>query len=465
MSPKLWFDSANRWLVAVLTVLMLTANASAAWTEKVLYSFQGGSDGYTPAGGVVFDSAGNLYGANSWGGSGGCASPGCGTVFEISPPSQQGGAWTETTIYAFQGVQGGANDGFTPVGGVIIDKEGNLYGTTSLGGSGSCVLLGSAVGCGTVYELSPPTQQGGSWTETILYNFQGGNDGYFPWGNLVFDKKGNVYGATQFGGGKGTTCNMYYGGNCGTVFELRPPKQKGGAWTEKVLYGFAGGTKGQRSGDGANPNGGLILDSKGSIYGTTYFGGDEAGTCDVGSGGTGCGIVFELVPPKKMGGAWTEKRLYLFRGGNNDGGNSAAGVVARGGNLYGTTEAGAPDGWGIVFELKKPSSKGSSWRETILHFFTNGTDGILPQASLIFDGIGDLYGTASGGKTHLGVVFQMKPPKHGNFWLFTTLYNFTGSPDGSHPAANVIFDGSGNLYGTTVGGGTGGDGTVFEVSP
>jgi hypothetical protein len=133
MNPNQWPLNVGRFLVVAITMLMLTANASAEWNEKVLYSFQDGNDGNTPAGGVVFDKAGNLYGANSWGGSGGCPSPGCGTVFEVSPPTQKGGAWSESTIYAFQGVLGSTKDGFTPVGGLIIDQEGNLYGTTSLG--------------------------------------------------------------------------------------------------------------------------------------------------------------------------------------------------------------------------------------------------------------------------------------------------------------------------------------------
>ena len=171
---------------------------------------------------------------------------------------------SETILYGFNGT-----DGSIPVGGAIIDGNGNLYGTTAYGGSGTCLLFGDNVGCGVVYELSPPTQKGGQWTYTVLYNFQGGKDGLFPWGDLVFDSHGNLYGATQFGGGKGTTCNQYFDGNCGTVFELSPPKQKGGKWTEKILHSFAGGT------DGANPNGGLVLDGNGAIYGTTYFGGNE----------------------------------------------------------------------------------------------------------------------------------------------------------------------------------------------
>jgi hypothetical protein len=244
------------WLT--LAILALAVNASAEWKEKVLYSFQGGTDGAIPAGAVVFDKAGNLYGATGDGGASTCDGPGqCGTVYQLAPPATKGGAWTETVLYIFKGHA--QNDGATPEGGLVIDQAGNLYGTTGYGGSGSCTLLGGAVGCGTVYELSPPAKQGDPWTETVLYSFQGGNDGFVGFGDLVFDKAGNLYGATLFGGGKGTTCDSLYGGQCGTVFKLSPPKAKGGKWTEKVLHTFKGIAAGAHFGDGASPNGGLVL--------------------------------------------------------------------------------------------------------------------------------------------------------------------------------------------------------------
>ena len=150
--------------------LTLAVTASAEWKEKVLYSFQGGAnDGSFPAGGVVFDSKGNLYGATTYGGLTACAIGGCGTVFQLSPPVHKGDPWNETVIYQFRGQ--GVNDGGVPGGGLIIDAAGNLYGVTGYGGSGDCVLLGLRAGCGTVYELSPPRQKGGAWKETILYSF------------------------------------------------------------------------------------------------------------------------------------------------------------------------------------------------------------------------------------------------------------------------------------------------------
>jgi hypothetical protein len=347
--------------------------------------------------------------------------------------------------------------------------DGQWFFNNLLGGNGPCVLFGSPTGCGIVYKLSPPKQKGDQWRETILYSFEGGNDGYFPWGDLVFDKHGNLYGSTRYGGGRGTTCNLYFGGNCGTVFKLSPPKRKGGAWTEKILYNFAGGS------DGADPNGGLIFDAKGKIYGTTYFGGSETQICQEGSGGTGCGTVFRLDPPTREGGKWNETLLYLFYRFQNrpDGANPGAGVIfGRGGDLYGTTVAGGNDGWGIVFELKRPSGRSVHWTEAVLYRFNDKNDCMAPWGGLLFDAQDNLFGTTSAGYPTYGNVFEMKPPtRKGGAWTFSVLHGFTGSPDGAASIANLIFDRAGNLYSTTQYGGTGtacgsgNCGTVFEVSP
>jgi len=343
------------------------------------------------------------------------------------------------------------NDGESPSGGVVLDKTGNVYGTTAYGGTGDCVLLGIKGGCGTFFELSPPKQKGGAWTETILYSFQSGNDGYFPWGTLTWDSKGNLYGATEFGGGKGNTCNVYFQ-YCGTVFKLSPPNQKGGAWTERVLHSFAGGT------DGANPNGGLLLDSKGAIYGTTSSGGNQG--CQY-QGEVGCGTAFKLTPPTKKGGVWTQEQLHVFSGGNdgaNPNGNLVLGKGA--GDLYGTA-GGGKESRGVVFRFAP--TRGSRWVETVIYNFTDGKDGLGPSA-VIMDSSGNLYGPALGGGSN-GVIFKLALAKH-NQWKLTVLYTFQGSPDGAGPEARLTFDAAGNLYSTTVSGGSGnGDGTVFEVSP
>jgi len=458
--PRSWFPAmthtmnsrfTTRWLAPFVAVLVLTSTASADWKEKVLYSFQGGSDGATPAGGVVFDKAGNLYGATTDGGSTNCSPvAACGTVFQLAPPAKEGEPWKENILRVFKGKV--SNDGELPAGGVIADATGNIYGTTAYGGTGDCVFLGIKGGCGTVYEFSPPQKKGGAWTYAILYSFKGGNDGYLPVGDLVFDNAGNLYGSTEFGGGKGTTCDPDYQ-YCGTVFKLSPPKSKDGKWTEQVLHSFAGGT------DGANPNGGLVLDSSGAIYGTTVAGGDQ--DCKT-NYSVGCGAVFELKPPSSKGGAWAEKVLHRFEISKNEANPAAGMTFGRGGYLYGTTV-------GTVFRLAPPSTKSGRWKETILYTFNQDADDSM--GGLIFDASGNLYGTTYSGLAVSGTVFELKPPRNGSDWKLSVLHGFAGSPDGALPAAGLVFDQTGNLYSTTTEGGTGtgcsfhGCGTVFEVLP
>jgi len=461
--PKI-FD-ATGWLLLFAVVFAFDSAASADWKERVLYSFQGlPNDGSYPAGGVVFDHAGNLYGATTDGGANNC--PGiaqCGTVFQLQAPAQKGGAWTENLLYVFKGVN--SNDGNTPVGGVIFDQAGNLYGTTAYGGTGNCMLFGSRVGCGTVYEMTPPKQKGGAWTETVLHSFQSGKDGYFPWGDLTFGSAGNLYGATQYGGGYGS-CNAPYYQYCGTVFKLSKPKTKGGKWREQVLQSFAGGK------DGANPNGGLVLDSKGAIYGTTYFGGNQTGECDGGDGGTGCGTVFAVMPPNTKGGKWVEKVLLRFSG--LDGGNPSAGVIfGTKEDLYCTTVGGGGGNFpsGTVVQLVAHSN--GTWTEHMLHSFQDGNDGGEPRGGVIFDPKNDLYGTATGGGTvGGGTLFRLQLTEGSR--SFVAIYDFTGAPDGFYPVGNLIFGaqsgGSGAIFGTTLYGGVGkacngGCGTVFDAVP
>lgn len=454
---------AIRWLISLAIILATASAASASWKEKVLYSFQGGTDGATPVGGVVFDSAGNLYGATQDGGSSVCHSIyQCGTVYQLKPPAKSGDPWTETILHVFRG--NAENDGASPFGGLVIDSAGNLYGTTAYGGTGDCVLLGSKLGCGAVFELSPPTEKGGAWAETVLYSFPTSKQGYVPWGDLVFDKQGNLYGSTIFGGGKGTTCDAFYQ-YCGAVFELSPPKTKGGKWTEKLLHGFESGK------DGANPNGGLVFDTKGTVYGTTYGGGNESGECGTG----GCGTAFALVPPKEKGDTWPETIVHRFNYDKSDASNPMAGLVLDPkGNLYGTSMSGGPGPGGTVFRLSPPSNKPGTWTETILHGFNGKAGGYDPEGAITLDSRGNLYGTTNvgtGGSVR-GSVFQLKQPSRKDLaWALNTIHGFTGIPDGENPTASVTFDKNGNLYSTTQYGGTGpgcgftGCGVVFETSP
>jgi len=448
------------------------AQTETAHNEQVLYSFQGlPNDGYQPVGAVVFDAAGNLYGATAEGGSSSCPSiQQCGTVYELSPPAVKGEPWTETVLYVFKGNK--FNDGTSPYGGLVIDSAGNLYGTTGYGGTGNCVLVGILVGCGTVYELSPPAQKDGTWTEQVLYSFPTPEEGYAPFGDLVFDNSGNLYGATAFGGGYGTTCDIFYQ-YCGAIFELSPPQQMGGAWTEQVLHGFKGTAFGVLTGDGGSPNGGLIFDGAGNIYGTTMDGGFAGGECrGVGQGGPGCGTVFRLVPPVKQGQPWTEEILYSFSG--QDGATPLAGVVlGASGSLFGSTSAGGyPAAAGTVFELQ-PHGTGHSWEEQMLHVFTDGWDGSNPSAKLTLDTVGNLYGTTRmpTNTNAKGTAFRMSQSGQSNVFGFDLIYTFRNIPDGEDPASPLIFDKEGNLYGTTQDGGTGTTcnvqacGTVFVIRP
>jgi len=420
-------------LIAVLVILASTLFASpgraAAQQETILHSFPGSSeDGYDPTTSLIFDPAGNLYGTTYFGGTpGGCpASDGCGIVFELTPVA--GGGWTEKVLHAFKD---NGKDGYYPNGALTRDGAGNLYGTTFQGGSHND---------GTVFELVPGA--GGIWKEMILHNFNvSGNDGYEPVGALVLDAAGNLYGTTDRGGSH----------QQGTVFELT--HLAGGGWSEKILHNFNANAT-----DGYYPQG-VIFDSAGNLYGTTFAG-----------GAYGVGTAFML--KHATGGGWTEKNLHNFAN-TPDGDYPHAGLVFdSAGNLYGTTGGGGAYSEGTVFELTLTT--GGNWMETVLYSFSsniNGTnDGALPSDTLVLDAAGNLYGTTDvGGASNNGTVFRLSPASGGT-WTEDILYSFGGIPDGDYPAVGLIFDPVGNLYGTTSAGGAhsnGGlvGGTVFELTP
>jgi uncharacterized repeat protein (TIGR03803 family) len=320
-----------------------------------------------------------------------------------------------------------------------------------------------------VYELSPPQSKGSAWTYTILYSFQRGKDGYFPWGDLTLDSKGNSYGATQFVGGKGTSCNPFYQ-YCGTVFELSPPKQKGGKWTEKVLHSFAGIAVGKKSGDGANPNGGLTFDGSGNLYGSSFVGGLVGIYCPNGNGYVGCGAIFKLKHPNTQGGPWSEEILHRLKGHPTDGsGPNGSLIFDTKGSLYGTA-AGGGSADGVAFKLTQSQQTGH-WGKRVLCEFGGGNGATTPMAGLTFTNSGGLVGTTSGGGAPGGgTVFRLTP--HGSDWMLNVLHAFAGAPDGSYPASKLTFDQAGHLYGTTQqSGNTRGDcgndgcGTVFEIAP
>lgn len=346
----------------------------------------------------------------------------------------------ESIVYSF--VYGGS-DGLYPFAGLVADGAGNFYGTTVYGGS-----VGSPFNFdGTVYELSPGS--GGAWTEKVLYSFGVySGDGTDPYGPVVFDSKGNLYGTTNGGGAYGQ----------GAVYELSPGS--GGVWTEQLIYSFKGGVA-----DGASPRrGGLVFDSKGNLYGTTFNGGANGSS-------PFDGTVFELSPGS--GGTWTEKIIYNFGVNSSDGINPVSGVTFDAtGNLYGTTDNGGVYNYGTVYELSPGA--GGTWTETVLHSFdVNAVDGANPLAGVIIDSQGNLYGTTQiggsyGNGNHLGTVYELSHA--GGIWTEQILYSFTGNAngttDGVTPVGNLIFDAAGNLYGTTFAGGVAiaSEGTVFELS-
>jgi len=340
---------------------------------------------------------------------------------------------------------------------LLIDAGGNLYGVTAYGGTGPCVVVGGLAGCGTVYEVNPPAAPGGSWTKTTLYSFQGGSDGELAQGDLVFDKAGNLYGATQYGAGYGS-CNAPFYTNCGIIFELSPPKTKGGDWTEKVLYSFKSGN------DGANPNGGLIFDQLGAIYGTTYFGGvgstDAVSALCKAAGGIGCGTVFKLVPGS---GAWTEIVLYRFD--IFSGASPSAGLVAdEDSNLYGTTGAGGIDFDGIIFRLAVPSKPGEPWKESVVFSF-GGPHGIQPMASLTLKN-GALYGAASGaGVFEAGTIFRLERGSEKVTPHYSVRCDFAPGDQAAAPESTLTFDNNGAIYGTTLNYRHLPGGAVFTVNP
>ena len=339
------------------TVFQLAPSGSG-WTHTVLYNFTGGADGGEPYKGVTLDAQGNLVGTAVTGGSGSCEG-GCGVVFKLT---NSGGVWTQSVIHAFTG----GNDGSGPGSPVAFDKRGNIYGTTptggakgfgvvykmrpgangswslmvihaftggtdGLGGSASRLLLdaagnvygvntvGGANGFGNVYELSP--SGGGKWQLTTLYSFKDQPDGASPYGGLIFDKNGNLYGTTYYAGAN----------DLGTVYKLT---HSNGVWTESVLYSFKGGS------DGDSPISTLVSDAKGNLYGTTS---------DGGAAGCGCGTIFRL--SLDTGGTWTESVAYRFPGTPKPG-FAYNGMVSDGkGNFYGTTVHGGSANDGTIYQF------------------------------------------------------------------------------------------------------------------
>ena len=394
------------WVVFALILFLASGRAVAQF--RVLHNFDNnGVDGFSPVAGVVFDSQGNIYGTTGLGGPG--STSGCGIVYELVAPS-----WTERILHNFNLT---ANDGCSPAGNLIFDSSGNLYGTTSNGGPYSY---------GTVFELVAAS----GWAEKVLHVFNGA-DGAVPIGSIAFDPTSNLYGTTAYGG-TSDACDL----GCGTVWELSP------AGAERILHSFNGAP------DGNAPESGVTTDSAFNLYGTTIGGGAYLG-----------GTAFEIA----RNGAFTT--LHSFGNGNDALNPSGSLVIDTSRNIYGVSSLGGIYDGGAVFEI---SPLGGNWTESFLYSFNglnnnNGPDGWYPVAGLIADGYGNLYGTASwGGVNGDGTVVELINGGGGS-WTFSLLHTFgSNSPDGNNPHASLSLRG-GNLYGTTWRGGVYNQGAVFEI--
>lgn len=351
-------------------VYALTPSGSG-YSLSVLYSFQNYNDGYSPKGSLVADQAGELYGTTYGGGSTACIF-GCGTIFKLTPTDS--GTYSKSTLYSFQGKPDGSN----PWAGLTKGKDGVLYGTTTSGGGGAC-----NAGCGTVLSL---TRTASGYRERVLYRFQGGSAGEIPFGGVIVDAAGTLY---------GTATNP---GCCaGTVFRLTPTRGNS-TYTEDVLYHFNGAP------NGATPYAGLTFGADGSLYGTTYFGGIVSRSCSA----FGCGTVFKVA---RTAAGYSESVLWRF----NDGGGkypTAPLTIDRKGIIYGVTAGGGRRcdsqgsyGCGVAFALI-PTSSG--YIERVLHRF-HGADGLAPTAGLTMVASGALFGTTQSGGSAYGTAFELTP--------------------------------------------------------
>lgn len=393
-----------------LAMTMLAPTYTLAQTETLLHSFTGQPDGQFSYAPLIFDSAGNLYGTTSGGGS-----HGGGTAFKLTPNGS--GGWTEAALYNFGSSSVDASE---PNGGLIFDSAGNLYGTTVYGGT---------YGYGTVFELR---LNGGHWAEKILHSFNdNGKDGFYPQSSVGLDSAGNVYGTTTEGGTA----------NGGIVYEL--VSGNGGQYTERIVHSFANPQNQQ-----ANDSHPLIFDAAGNLYGVSMIGGKNSS-----------GVAFELMP--QASGGWKYKVLWNFGGVSGEYPRSNL-LFDSAGNLYGTTNAG-DNGYGTLYELS-PAANGQWTEKTLVAFDTFGL-AEYPLGEIAFNPAGDILGTSFiGGPGSLGTVWEASPAGGGS-WTTTVLHDFGSGTDGYYPVGGVVVDSSGNVYGTTSVGGTASLGTVWEVTP
>jgi uncharacterized repeat protein (TIGR03803 family) len=393
----------------IAAALILGTVAAQAVNQQVIYNLPGGSSGGANAhSNLVVTSSGLIYGTAASGGF-----KNNGTVFELRPKA--GGGWNVRTIHFFKG----GSDGYNPVGNIVFDASGNLYGATSSDGGG------------TVYQLAP--NGNGSWTLRTIYSFQSYPNANTPYAGLTIDASGNLYGTTNSGGANGV----------GAIYKLSPNGD--GTWSESVLYSF-----GSFSGDGQYTWAEPVFDAAGNIYGTTVLG-----------GAYGSGTVYRLSP--NSDGTWTETILYSFTGQADQGVPKDAVWLDSSGNIFGTASADGTSGAGTVFELS--SNSNGSWTEKTLHTFGAVGDGYRPFSNLTPDAAGNLYGTTYvGGAYGAGCVYRLHPGADGR-WSENVVYSFTGLSDGNAPATGVTLGGKGVFYGGTELGGSAAMGVIYALKP
>ena len=419
---------SESWRGSYSSPRMLRPRTSTASFETLYFFSLNSSDGSGPEGPVVIGQGGFLYGTTYSGG----IYPGWGTVFALSPPSEPGGAWTETQVYLFTG----GSDGSAPYY-LAGTTGGELYGLASAGLNNHPT--------GTAFSL---TQAGDSWTERTIQQYLN----YETPTSLYAISPGILVG-TSFYGGNSPHCTQVYG--CGAVFKLTSSGQE---WTSTDLFSFPGGNH-----DGEPLN--LVAGSDGTIYGPAE-GPNEV--CPY-----GCGSVFALRPPPAPGGSWTARSLHAFSNRNGDGTGGGGLVLGKDGVLYGTIGGGGgPLKVGLIFSLAPPRTQAGSWIETILHTFGGAGDGYYPTYSLVMDRNGVLYGTTIEGgdlscmpNVGCGTVFSLSPPSgRGGSWTYKVLHAFEYF-DGATPEGGVTLAPDGTLFGTTSIGGPGLGGTVFALKP
>ena len=419
-----------------LTFLLFSAQTAGAQTFSVVHAFNASEGGF-PVSGLTGDEAGNMYGTAQLGGNTqACPVDGCGAVYQLA---KQGSSWTFKTVYRFEGPATG--DGAQPMGRLTVAPDGTLYGTTFYGGinayTGTCANIGLHSGCGTIFRLRPsfePCKDADcEWNEEVLYTFQDLDTGIHPTSEVVLDAAGNLYGTTFIGGRFGY----------GVVYQLSPAD---GRWAYRVIHDMGS------DGEGAEPFGGLVMDSAENLFGATSMGGSGGG-----------GVIFQLSP---VSDGWHFGTLYNIGSNKSDGfGPYGTLIMDQSGNLFGSTVGGGANDGGTVFELAR---SGDRSLYSVLADLPHGASyyhDAGPHDKLMMDAAGNLYGTTSQDGAHLqGSAFELINSPTG--YAYTSLHDFGSEHDRIfYPWSNLVFDSQGNLYGTAQGGGSGKVGAIFEISP